>query len=152
MEHGYPFLEGGGEMGELTRKFDWSKTSIGSPEQWPSGLRTMVNVVLTSRFPMFLWWGKDLVQFYNDAYRPSLGMDGKHPAALGSTGLQTWPEIWDHIYPLIQNVLSGGRAPWRENEYLPIYRNGKLENVYWTFRYSPVRTDTGEIAGVLLTL
>jgi PAS domain S-box-containing protein len=147
----YPFLEGGGEMGELTRKFDWSKTSIGSPDQWPSSLRTMVNVVLTSRFPMFLWWGKDLVQFYNDAYRPSLGMDGKHPTALGSTGLQTWPEIWDHIYPLIQTVLSGGDAPFRENEYLPIFRNGKLEDVYWTFSYSPVRGDSGEIAGVLVT-
>src|SRR6476660_8582108 len=129
----YPFLEGGGEMGELTRKHDWSKTSIGSPDNWPQSLRTMLGVLLNSRYPMFLWWGPDLIQFYNDAYRPSLGNAGKHPTALGQQAEDCWPEIWDTIKPLIDKVLKDGEATWSENQLIPIYRNGHLENVYWTF-------------------
>src|SRR5688572_20850607 len=106
------FLEGGGELGELTRSFDWSKTSVGSPENWPQSLRTTISIVLNSKFPMFVWWGEDLVQFYNDAYRPSLGNEGKHPKALGQTGVECWPEIWPIIKPLIDQVLAGGEATW----------------------------------------
>jgi hypothetical protein len=77
------FIEGGGEMGELTRSYNWSQTSIGSQENWPQSLQTTISIVLNSKFPMFVWWGDDLIQFYNDAYRPSFGKVGKHPAALG---------------------------------------------------------------------
>ena len=144
------FLSGGGEMGELTRALDWSKTPVGAFEEWPTSLRTIVSVILTSKFPMFLWWGKELTQFYNDAYRPSLGNQGKHPTALGQNGKECWPEIWSVIYPLIQQVLAGA-STWSENQLIPIYRNGKLEDVYWTFCYSPARNDEGVINGVLVT-
>ena len=76
------FLKGGGELGKLTRNYDWSSTSVGPVEGWPQSLRTTVGVILHSGFPMFLWWGEDMIQFYNDAYRPSLGDTGKHPTAL----------------------------------------------------------------------
>jgi PAS domain S-box-containing protein len=99
---------------------------------------------------MFLWWGKDLVQFYNDAYRPSLGNEGKHPLALGQKGAECWVEIWPVIKPLIDQVLEGKGASWSEDQLIPIYRNGRLEDVYWTFSYSPVRDDEGEIAGVFV--
>ena len=74
------FLSGGGEMGALTRGFDWSKTSLGSPETWPQSLRVTVRLVLTSRHPMFIWWGPELIQFYNDAYRETMGPE-RHPSA-----------------------------------------------------------------------
>ncbi len=93
----YPFLKGGGELGMLTRNFDWSKTAVGSPDTWSQSLRLTVSMILKSKFPMFLFWGDDLVQFYNDAYRPSLGNNGKHPKALGQKGKECWPEIWDNI-------------------------------------------------------
>ena len=80
-------------MGELTRTFDWSATVLGSPDNWPQSLQTTVSIVLRSRFPMFLWWGEELIQFYNDAYRPILGETGKHPAASGQQGAACWPEI-----------------------------------------------------------
>ncbi|WP_217452266.1 hypothetical protein [Mucilaginibacter humi] len=67
------YLQGGGEMGQLTREFDWSKTVLGPPEGWSQSLLTTISIILNSRFPMFLWWGPELIQFYNDAYRPSLG-------------------------------------------------------------------------------
>jgi two-component system, OmpR family, sensor histidine kinase VicK len=143
------FVEGGGELGELTRSFDWASTSVGDFDKWPQSLRTIVSIILSSKFPMFLWWGGDLIQFYNDAYRPSLGNSGKHPAALGQKGVDCWPEIWPVVYPLIQKVFAG-EAVWSEDQLIPIYRNGRLEDVYWTFSYSPVRNDEGKINGVLV--
>jgi hypothetical protein len=99
---------------------------------------------------MFIWWGEDHVQFYNDAYRPSLGNNGKHPNALGQRGEDCWPEIWPVIYPLIRQVLDGGMATWSEDQLIPIYRNGQLEDVYWTFSYSAIIDEAGAIGGVLV--
>jgi signal transduction histidine kinase len=145
------FLSGAGELAALTREKDWSKTSLGSTETWPQSLRTIVGIILNSKFPMFLWWGPDLICFYNDAYRPSLGQNGKHPSILGMTAKEAWIEIWEIIKPLIDQVLGGGGATWSEDQLIPIYRNGKLEDVYWTFSYSPVNDDSGKITGVLVT-
>ncbi|MCF2488007.1 ATP-binding protein [Dyadobacter sp. CY347] len=146
----YLFLNGGGELGRLTRDYSWDQSPVGSPEFWPQSLRTMVSTILNSRFPMFLWWGTYLTQFYNDAYRPSLGNEGKHPTALGQSGPDCWPEIWETIGPLINQVLEGGDPVWSQDQLIPIFRNGQIEEVYWTFGYSPVLDDQGSIAGVLV--
>src|SRR5947209_19373666 len=74
---------GVGEMADLTRAYDWSMTPVGPMEHWPEALRTTVNTILCSRHPMFLWWGEDHIQFYNDAYSLSIRED-KHPSALRS--------------------------------------------------------------------
>jgi PAS domain S-box-containing protein len=145
------FLNGGGEMGMLIRSKDWSATSLGAPEQWPQSLRTSLSILLNSKFPMFLFWGPELTCFYNDAYRPSLGNDGKHPWILGMPGEQAWPEIWSIIKPLIDQVLAGGEATWHENALIPIYRNGKIEDVYWTFSYSPVMDESQQVTAVFVT-
>ncbi|MEP7142538.1 MAG: PAS domain S-box protein [Ferruginibacter sp.] len=145
------FLVGGGEMGVLIREKDWSKSPVNNPENWPQSLRTTLNILLNSKFPMFLWWGPELICFYNDAYRPSLGKNGKHPAILGMGAEKAWPEIWDIIKPLIDQVLAGGEATWSEDQLIPIYRNGKIEDVYWTFSYSPVFDESATVAGVLVT-
>ncbi|WP_428330071.1 PAS domain-containing sensor histidine kinase [Mucilaginibacter sp.] len=144
------FLNGGGEMGELTRYFDWAGHTLGPPETWPQSLKTTLSIILNSRFPMFLFWGQDSICFYNDAYRPSLGNNGKHPA-IGQPGAVIWPEIWTTISPLIEQVMNGGEASWNEDLLLPIYRNGNVEDVYWTFSYSPVKDETGQPAGVFVT-
>ena len=144
------FMLKGGEMGALTRAKDWSKTAVGPVESWPQSLRTTLGILLNSKFPMFLFWGPEHICFYNDAYRPSLGNDGKHPFILGEKGAEFWPEIWDFIKPLIDQVLTEGEATWHEDQFLPIYRNGKMEDVYWTFSYSPVNNDSGKIDGVLV--
>ncbi len=144
------FLRNGGEMGELTRQFDWSLTPLGPPDRWPQSLRITVAMILSSKFPMFLWWGDELIQFYNDAYRPSLGNNGKHPLALGQRGMECWPEIWELIYPLILQVRMTGNATWSEDQLVPIYRNGSIEDVYWTFGYSPITGETEKVEGVLV--
>ncbi len=144
------FLEGGGELGELTRDFNWSSTPVGPVATWPEALKATVGIILHSDFPMFLWWGEDMIQFYNDAYRPSFGQSGKHPCALGQKAVECWPEIWNVIYPLIQRVKTTGKSFFLEDQLIPIYRNGKLEDVYWTFSYSSVFGATGNIDGVLV--
>lgn len=138
-------------MGALTRAKDWSRTAVGPPQTWPQSLRTTLSIILNSKFPMFLWWGPELICFYNDAYRPSLGQNGKHPQILGQPAKEAWHEIWPVISPLIQQVMQGGEAVWSEDQLIPIYRNNRIEDVYWTFSYSPVFDEGESVAGVLVT-
>ncbi|HEY2347629.1 MAG TPA: PAS domain-containing protein, partial [Puia sp.] len=143
------FFTGEGEMAELMRSKNWLQTPVGDPALWPQSLKGLIRTILTSRFPMFIWWGPDLVCFYNDAYRPSLGENGKHPHILGMPAQKAWVEIWPVIKPLIDRVLLG-ESTWSEDQLIPIERNGKLEDVYWTFSYSPVADDDGVLSGVLV--
>lgn len=143
------WLLGGGVMGDLVRDFEWSKTALGPIETWSHSLRAIVGVILSSRHPMFCWWGPELIQIYNDAYLPSLG-EGKHPVALGQRGRECWPEIWPIIGPQIEAVMLRGEPSWHEDALVPIFRNGRIEDVYWTYGYSPVFDDSNEIGGVLV--
>lgn len=145
------FIAEGGEMGELTRTKNWSDTSLGNADNWPQSLKTSVNIILNTNFPMFLWWGPELICFYNDAYRVSLGVQGKHPAILGMKAEEAWPEIWPTIKPMIDKVLAGDGANWNEDSLIPIFRNGSIEDVYWTFSYSPAYDEECNVAGVLVT-
>jgi signal transduction histidine kinase len=141
-------------MRSLCRAFDWASTPLGPPATWSENLRTTVGIVLGSRNPMFLWWGPDLIQIYNDAYRPSLGASdgaaGRHPKALGMRAREFWTDIWDAIGPQIDCVMTTGEATWHEDQYLPIERDGRLDDVWWTYSYGPVREADGSIAGVLV--
>lgn len=138
-------------MGRLIRGYDWNKTSLGDPAYWSQSLKTSVRLLLSSGHPMFIWWGKDLLQFYNDAYRRSLG-DERHPSALGQRGKECWQEIWDIIGPQIDYVMTGGGHTWHENQLVPITRNGHREDMYWTYSYNPIddpATESG-VGGVLV--
>jgi signal transduction histidine kinase len=141
---------GYGEMADLTRAFDWSKTSLGSIERWPDVLLITLNTLLASPHPMFLWWGSELIQFYNDAYKKSLSEE-KHPEALGQRGHLCWSEIWPLIGPQIGPVMANGDAIWREDQVIPRKRGGRIEPSYWTYAYGPVRDLDGEIVGTLAT-
>src|ERR1700743_3096090 len=88
------FLAGGGEMGAATRAHDWEGSPLGRPETWPQSLRTAVRLLLNTHQPMLLWWGPQLIQFYNDAYRQTAGPEF-HPAALGQRSEECWGEIWN---------------------------------------------------------
>ena len=145
------FLTGGGAIGKLIREKDWTNSSLGTPNTWPQSLRTTLNILLNSKFPMFMFWGPELICFFNDAYQPSLGNNAKHPKIIGGRGEDFWKEVWTEIKPIIDKVLDKGESSWYEDMLLPIFRNGKMENVYWTFSYSPVIDEHGEIAGVFVT-
>jgi PAS domain S-box-containing protein len=142
------FLAGGGEMGASTRAYDWSASPLGKPETWSQSLRTALRILLNTNHPMFIWWGPELIQFYNDAYSQTMGPE-RHPSALGQRGRECWAEIWDIIGPQIEQVMSGGGATWHENQLVPVTRHGRLEQVYWTYGYSPIDEDDG-VGGVLV--
>lgn len=143
------FLEGGGVCGATARAVDWAKTALGPPESWSPSLKSVVAMLLHSRHPMFLWWGEELVQIYNDAYLPSFGK-GRHPSAMGQRGIDCWQEIWPIIWPQIDDVMLRRKASWNEDHLVPILRNDRLEEVYWTYGYSPVFDEQGTVAGTLV--
>ena len=146
------FLAGGGEMGALMRAHDWSATPLGPPAFWPDALKTVIGVMLSSRQGMFMFWGEDLLCFYNDTYRLSLGSE-RHPGALGRRGREIWEEVWPLIGPQIDQIMSGGPATWHESQYIPTTRGGVREDFWWTYGYSAIIDPArpGHIAGVLVT-
>ncbi len=144
------FIVRGGEMGALIRAFDWSKTPLGSPETWPQSLRTAISIMLDSYFPMYIAWGKDYIQLYNDGYRPILGST-KHPAALGLSSKETFAESWHMIGPLFDGVMQGN-AVSSEEWMLPLDRHHYLEECFFNYSYSPIREEGGGVGGVLVVV
>ena len=143
-------LAGGGEMGRLMRSLDWSRTSVGPVDTWPQSLRTALSILLENSFPMYIAWGRDYTQFYNDGYRPILGST-KHPQALGGRASDTFAESWEIIRPMFDGVMQGN-AVGSDNWMLPLDRYGFLEECYFNFSYSPIRDESGEVGGVLVTV
>lgn len=132
-------------MRALLRDLDWSRSPLGPPESWPIALRMTANLMLDSKFPMFLAWGPQLGFLYNDAYIDVLG--GKHPAAAGLAFHDIWAEIWSDISPLIDRAMAG-EATYAENMPLAMLRKGHEEQTWFTFSYSPLRDESGQIAGM----
>lgn len=137
----------GGEVGRRARSLDWAQTPLGAPQDWPQALRHAARLVLHSSLPMTLAWGPELIQVYNEAYLQILG--DKHPAALGQPVEQVYAEIWDQIGPILRRVYETGEAVGFEDMYLPIARKGFAEEMYFTFSYSPVYDDAGQVGGLL---
>lgn len=133
----------------LIEQLDWSASPLGVRENWPQSLRSVVDLMLGSRFPMFVAWGTELALIYNDAYAEILG--AKHPAAFGSRFQDVWREIWSDISPLIETALEGG-ATYHENLPLIVTRRGFDEQAWFTFSYSPVRDEAGAVAGMFATV
>ncbi|HET7086510.1 MAG TPA: HWE histidine kinase domain-containing protein [Rhizomicrobium sp.] len=140
------FLTGGGEMGAAIRAFNWAATPLGPPQGWPRTLRTCLSIMLSSRQPMWVWWGPELINFYNDPYLSIIG--GKHPGALGRPAHEVWHEIWDQIRERISAAMQG-EASYSEAEQLIMQRNGYSEETYYTFSFSPVPEEDGSIGGIV---
>lgn len=138
---------GGGEMGARMREMVWADTPLGAVSGWSQSLKTAVGIMLNSRFPMVIWWGRELVLLYNDGWQPILGIN-KDKFALGSRGKDVWSEIWDVLNPMFTHVLDTGEATWTNDGLLPVNRYGFIEEAYFTWSYSPIRDDDGKIGGV----
>jgi CheY-like chemotaxis protein len=136
-------------MAALVAAFDWSSTVLGPRETWSPALGTIVGTVLASNHPMFIWWGPELIQFYNDAYAATMGPE-RHPSALGQAGRECWQEIWPIIGPQIESVMAGGPSTWHEDQLVPVTRHGSLQDVWWTYGYSPIPLGDGTVGGVLV--
>jgi signal transduction histidine kinase len=142
-----PFATAGGEMAALIAATDWAGTGLGPRDAWPHSLSTILRIMVTSRYQMWMAWGKDLTFFYNDAYAPTLGV--KHPSSLGRPANQVWSEIWPDIGPRLESVMRTGQPTWDEALLLFLERSGYPEETYHTFSYSPLPDDDGSVAGML---
>jgi PAS domain S-box-containing protein len=148
MTKSFDYLASGGEMGAMIGANDWGSTALGHMHDWPEVLHCTLHTVLDSRHPMFILWGPDLLQFYNDAYRETLGPD-RHPSALGKPGPRCWKESWQMIEPEIVAIMSGGPATWHKDRLVQITRHGRRQDVWWTYGYSPIG-DCHGVHGVLV--
>jgi signal transduction histidine kinase len=145
------FLGGGGEMGELIRNYDWASTPLGPPDTWSQALRTAMRILLTTHHPSCIFWGPELICFYNDAYRRSLGPE-RHPGMLAARLRELWSETWSVMGPQIERVMSGGIPAWQEDHLVLVPRFGKREEIYWTYSFSPIDDSTAanNVGGVIV--
>jgi hypothetical protein len=143
------FLAGDSAMARMMRAHDWSRSEVGPPQGWPQSLRSVVNLMLGSGFPMFVAWGPQLEMLYNDAYAEILGR--KHPASLGTAFRTVWYDILDDIMPFVNRALAG-ETFFMENLPLRMQRKGEDEDTWFTFSYSPVDRRAGPHGRLLLRL
>src|SRR5579884_894520 len=141
-------LSGGGELGDRIRAFNWANTPMGPILSWPQSLKTAVQILIPSRYAMWMGWGPDLIFLYNDTYA-QMTLGKKHPWALGKKAREVWAEIWSDLEPRVRIVLETGEATWDEGLLLFLERNGYPEETYHTFSYSPLTRDDGKINGLL---
>lgn len=146
----YLFLTNGGKMGELIQAIDWTKTPLGSPDQWPQSLKTTLSSMLPSRFPVILFWGPQLIQLYNDTAFTNMTLSDKQSSALGQPAADTWRELWPAVAPMFYQALAG-QSVNGEDQLIPVFRNQQWVDAYWTYSYCPVRDESGEVGGVMLT-
>lgn len=144
------WLVSGGELGDLIRAADWSSTSLGPRSSWPQSLRTAVSLVVENPFPMILLWAAELITLYNDACRIIFG--SRHPSALGLPAHKVWPDAWPSTEPILSRVMNRGESIFRKDAHYHLNRYGKSEDAYFTLSDSPVRTEDGNVGGVLITL
>lgn len=141
------FLLYGGEMAARIRAMDWSGTSLGAPATWPQVLKMALRIVLNSRQPMFVWWGPELLNLYNDAYQSI--MAGRHPGGLGQPAAQVWWEIWDTLQPRVASAMESREGTYDESLQLIMERNGYAEETYYTFSYSPILDEYNNTCGII---
>ena len=141
------WLAGGGILSRLIQEHDFSKTPLGPIAGWPQSLKTSVNLILNSQHPMWIGWGPEATFLYNDAYVQVLS-SAKHPRALGRPTAEVWPEIWDICGPLADKVFQNGEASFVDEVRLFMNRGDFLEETYYSFSYSPIRDESGNVAGL----
>ncbi|WP_333793538.1 sensor histidine kinase [Hyphomicrobium sp.] len=148
MHNGLSFLLGGGRAAEDIRQFDWAASPLGPMRLWPQSLKTALSLMLLSRFPKAIAWGRERITFHNDAFRPILG---DKPPAIGRRFSEVWAEVWPAIQPMIDRAFAG-EPTFIENYAMLLNRRGYPEQAYFTFCYSPIHTESGSVGGMMDTV
>lgn len=146
--HPFNFLTEGGRAGTLLRSIDWAKSSLGSTTQWPSSLKNTIRMALDNGAPMYIVWGPENNQFYNDAFLPIIGFENFY-SLMGKSADKATPDHWPYVQPMITEILNGATHSF-ENLKLPLKRNGVIKDCFFSFSASPIRDDNGSFEGILL--
>ena len=135
-----------GKMAERIREQNWAETPLGSMNDWPQELQIAVDIMLGADEAIGIYWGSDLTLLYNDAWRELIG--DKHPEALGKTARKVFPEIWDTIGPMFEQVMSGMGAQDDREQLLPLDRGEGTENAWFDYTANPVPMADGSVGGI----
>ena len=137
-------------MGDLIRKKDWTKTPLGLPEKWSQNLQAAVSLVLNNPLPMYIAWGKECTQIYNDAFLPILGKQKQLDSLAfeSSDTLSEVSQITKHKFDLVMN----GEFASSSSFIFSLDKGEFIENCYFDFAYSPIFLHDGEIGGTLVTI
>jgi PAS domain S-box-containing protein len=141
-------IRGESQMADLIRAYDWSATPLGEIAEWPEALLWSANLMLACAFPSLVFWGAELVQLYNDAFIPLLAE--RHPSGLGQRAADCWWDAWQIVGPNLDRVMNGEETVYYENAVVPIVRDGRLQDIRWTYNYSPIWGPGGKVMGVLV--
>lgn len=142
-------ISGGGVTGNLFRSINWISHALGSPNSWPIPLKVLLKTLFHSRQPMFIFWGSENYQFYNDAFSQSLGIE-KQNSAMGQRAEDCWAEFWPALKPQLELVMNEAGSTCYENQKFQMFRNGKVEDIYWTSSYSPIFNENGSVGGAFV--
>jgi PAS domain S-box-containing protein len=141
-------IHGNSRMAEVIRAHDWTLTPLGPLEDWPEDLLLSANLMLSCAFPSLVFWGKEWVQLYNDAFIPLLAE--RHPSGLGQMAQECWWDAWQIVGPNLKRVMHDGETVFHENALVPIVRDGRLQDIWWTYSYSPIFGAGRDALGVLV--
>nr|POF17036.1 hybrid signal transduction histidine kinase k [Quercus suber] len=131
---------------QFARSIDWAATSLGPIEDWHSDLRQMCNLIMASPYPAAMYWGKDLIAIYNEAYILLAGQ--KHPALMGQSYREAWSEIWDDVKDVFASAESTGEATMKDDDCLFIRRSDYLEETYFSWSIIPMVGQEGSVMGL----
>ncbi|MBC7429610.1 MAG: PAS domain-containing protein [Bacteriovorax sp.] len=145
----FPFLSANTVTTKLIESIDWNQHELGGAENWPPCLKISLGIVSNSLHPMFIWWGENHIQFYNDEYIKTFGKE-KHPMAMGQKGEECWPEIWPVVHPQIKEVLKNKTPNWYKDQKLSVVVEGKFIDTYWSYGYTPILNESGEVQGIMV--
>jgi PAS domain S-box-containing protein len=146
--NGYPFLSGGGQMGESIRSINWAANPLGSPGAWPDALKHTVSMLLKNTFPTLICWGPDCILLFNDAFRPINGAAGQTGALRAGTS-DINAGIWEAIGPMFGEIMAG-KTHYFPSRKIQVDRKGQLEDCYFDLSCSPIADLEGKIHGILV--
>lgn len=147
MQNDFTWLAKSPTISPLIKKHNWEATSLGPVKDWPKSLKTAINMCLETRYPMYIWWGPDLVNIYNDAYLPIAGLV-KHERSFGRPAIEMWPETWDRVQQVVKNVYEKNESVSFQNFVTKVERYGTLEEAYFDYTVSILRDDEGKAQGI----
>ena len=131
----------------LLHATDWSRTPLGPIEHWPCTLRGYAEMILAMPTPAIIFWGPEQTQIYNDGYAVIMGP--RHPRYFGAPYRESWPDTYPLIFPWMRHVLDDGGTWQVDRAHIPLTRHGFDEEAYFTFTFSALRDDDGQVGGIL---
>ena len=135
-------------LGGCIDDVDWSQHPLGPVEAWPEALRHAACLCRHAFVPMVILWGDDAHMLHNAAYSELLDPDMR-AAAQGRRASEVLGAAWQVLSPMVARTRASGTATAANDLPLKLYREGALEQTYFSFSLNPILVEHGRVGGVL---